>query len=213
MSKNTTKLEDVLSDFLSDPEFKAEYDALKDQYNLASQLIAIRAITRLTQREFAQRVSMKQSQLARIESGNQIPKLETIARLAAGAGYRIEVNFIPLNREVIEEIKPIAIAVPNNVEIPPSKSTSILEKFLSSEDETAVALKKWFGRSLNSSEVEFLEKCLNLPSAEDKFKAIDNLLAESGSEANLTRSNSRHKPTERLKLAKKLLKKLDSISE
>ncbi|NEO66429.1 MAG: helix-turn-helix transcriptional regulator, partial [Moorea sp. SIO4G2] len=49
-----------------------------------------------TQREFAQRLGMKQSQLARIESGKQVPKLQTLAKLAASAGYAIELKFTPL---------------------------------------------------------------------------------------------------------------------
>lgn len=39
---------------------------------------------------------MKQSQLARIESGKQTPKLKTLAQLAAAAGYEVEVNLVPV---------------------------------------------------------------------------------------------------------------------
>lgn len=36
---------------------------------------------------------MKQSQLARIEFGKQVPKLKTLAKLAAADDYEVEVNF------------------------------------------------------------------------------------------------------------------------
>ncbi|MBO0349203.1 helix-turn-helix domain-containing protein [Phormidium pseudopriestleyi FRX01] len=90
-----------------DSEFTDEYDAVETEYSFASRAIAIRASTGLNQREFAERVGMKQSQIARIESGKQIPKLETFAKLAAAAGYAIEVNFIPLQEQPQPELKPI----------------------------------------------------------------------------------------------------------
>ena len=58
---------------------------------------------------------MKQSQIARIESGKQIPKLETIARLAAAAGYRVEVYLVPIEKGVETEIKPLKIEIPDEL--------------------------------------------------------------------------------------------------
>lgn len=84
---------------LGNPEVKAEYDALEDEFERANRAIAIRASTGLNQREFAERVGMKRSQIAQIESGKSIPKLETWAKLAAAAGYAVEVNFIPLQEK------------------------------------------------------------------------------------------------------------------
>ncbi|MCA1990637.1 MAG: helix-turn-helix domain-containing protein, partial [Coleofasciculus sp. S288] len=91
MSANTISWDSIRADVLADPTVKAEYDVLKAEFSIASLLIALRAASGLTQREFARRVGMKQSQLARIESGKQVPKFETLAKLAAGAGYSIEV--------------------------------------------------------------------------------------------------------------------------
>jgi transcriptional regulator with XRE-family HTH domain len=49
---------------------------------------------------------MKQSQLARIESGKQTPKLKTLAKLAAAAGYEVEVNLVPVEGEHEGNAKP-----------------------------------------------------------------------------------------------------------
>ena len=54
----------------------------------------------MNQRDFAAKVGMKQSQLARIESGKQIPKLKTLAKIAAIAGYEVEVNLIPSEEKI-----------------------------------------------------------------------------------------------------------------
>ncbi|MDX2254386.1 MAG: dynamin family protein [Pseudanabaenaceae cyanobacterium bins.39] len=66
----------------------------------------LRAASGLTQREFAERIGMNQSQLARIESGKQFPKIETLAKIASGAGYALQIHFLPNTNE---QIPPISI--------------------------------------------------------------------------------------------------------
>lgn len=142
MSANTTNWDEIRANLLADPKVKAAYDSLEPQFSLASQLIALRSATGLTQREFAERVGMKQSQIARIESGKQIPKLETLAKLAEAAGYSVEVHFIPFDSQQAQKIKPLRIAVSdNNSEISPYPANSvrkILADFLESDDPDAI---------------------------------------------------------------------------
>lgn len=107
----TTLWKSVRDSVLADPEVKAEYDALDNEFNVARAVIALRSQSGLTQRELAERIGIKQPQLARIESGKQLPKLETLALLADGAGYTIEVNFVPKTRKKrSQKIKPIKVA-------------------------------------------------------------------------------------------------------
>ena len=115
MSSNSVNWDDLPTEILSNPEAEVEYDPPEYEYQLASWLIDLRRSTGLTQRELALRVKMKQSQIARIESGKQIPKLETIARLAAAAGYRVEVCLVPIKKGVETEIEPLRIDIPNDV--------------------------------------------------------------------------------------------------
>ncbi len=98
MTADTITWNYVRNEALSDPEVKAEYDALSPEFKLAKTVITLRDQVGLTQREFAAKVGMKQSQLARIETGKQKPKLMTLAKLAAGAGYRVEVNLVPMEQ-------------------------------------------------------------------------------------------------------------------
>ena len=111
MTANTITWDSIRAEVLADPELKAEYEALEAEFSTASQLIALRAASGLTQRELAELVGMKQSQLARIESGKQVPKLDTLAKLAAGAGYALEIDFIPLKGRQTQKIKPLRIAL------------------------------------------------------------------------------------------------------
>ena len=110
---NTISWNSVRNQVLADPEVKAEYEALKPEFDIARRIIAMRAAVGLTQREFAEQLGIKQSQLARIESGRQIPKIETLAKLAAAAGYELKVSFISQkpNLSQQQEIEPIRISI------------------------------------------------------------------------------------------------------
>ena len=67
-----------------DPEYAAAYRALQPEYDIIDALITARAEGNLTQRELAERCGMRQSALARIESGNANPTLKTLKQLAEG---------------------------------------------------------------------------------------------------------------------------------
>jgi transcriptional regulator with XRE-family HTH domain len=114
MTTDTITWDSVRDEILSVPEVKAEYDALSSEFELARAVITLREGIGLTQREFAAKVGMKQSQLARIESGKQTPKLKTLAKLAAVAGYEVEINLIPVKGEHEEKVKPLRLT-PNEL--------------------------------------------------------------------------------------------------
>ena len=111
MTANTITWDSVRNEILAEPELKAEYDALSPEFELARAVITLREGIGLTQREFAAKVGMKQSQLARIESGKQTPKLKTLAKLAAAAGYEVEVNLVPVEREQKRDAKPLRLTL------------------------------------------------------------------------------------------------------
>lgn len=66
----TTKYEDFLSDQLTDDEFMREYDELEEEFTIAREVIELRGILNLTQKELADRVGTSQPAIARLESGN-----------------------------------------------------------------------------------------------------------------------------------------------
>lgn len=109
MTANTIPWNYVRDEILADPDVRVEYDTLAPEFKLVRTVIALRELSGLTQREFAAQVGMKQSQLARIESGKQTPKLKTLARLAAVAGYEIEVNLVPTQEQKKENTKPLRL--------------------------------------------------------------------------------------------------------
>jgi DNA-binding XRE family transcriptional regulator len=106
---NTIAWDSIRDEILADPTVKAEYDAIETEFNLAKNIIALRKASGLSQRDFADRVGIKQPQLARIESGKQMPKLETLIKLASGAGYALEVHFVSEGKNKVSYISPLQI--------------------------------------------------------------------------------------------------------
>lgn len=105
----------IRSEVLADPEVKAEYDALESEFDLARRVIALRKASGLNQRDFAARVGIKQPQLARLESGKQMPKLETLSKIASGAGYEIEIHFVSIQDKQVQEVEPLRISITNPI--------------------------------------------------------------------------------------------------
>lgn len=109
MPAKTVSFKSIRDDILSDPEVLKEYNALEEEFNVARQVISLRQASCLTQREFAERMGIKQSQLARIESGRQLPKLQMLAKIADVAGYDVQVSFVPRESSVQQQVRPIQV--------------------------------------------------------------------------------------------------------
>lgn len=89
--KNIT-LSEVKKQWMTNPAFRAEYDALADEYALAAAFIDARAKAGITQAEIAQRMGTKQSAIARLESG-KAPSWKSIERYAKALGMRPVIHF------------------------------------------------------------------------------------------------------------------------
>lgn len=80
-------------ELLKDPVVAKEYSRLAPEYAVISQLIAIRAEKKVTQKELAKSMGTKQSAIARLESGNYNPTLEFLQRTAEALGRKLVVDF------------------------------------------------------------------------------------------------------------------------
>lgn len=77
-----------------DPEFAAEYEALRPEYEAIRAVIAARLESNLTQKELAEKTGIRQSNISRIESGAASPTVDTLARIAAGMGKQLRIEFV-----------------------------------------------------------------------------------------------------------------------
>lgn len=81
-------------------EFKQNLDPrAKDNMTIIETLAALHAerIKRgITQKDFANRIGMKQPQLAKIERLDSLPSLSTLNRYAKGLGLEIKISLEPV---------------------------------------------------------------------------------------------------------------------
>lgn len=87
-----------LSTALQDPAFQAAYDALADEFSTLDALLQARRAAGLTQVQVAERMGIKQSALARIESSlgskKHSPSLATLRKYAEACGKRLEIRLV-----------------------------------------------------------------------------------------------------------------------
>ena len=84
--------------WMKKPGFREGYDALEEEFSLASMLIEARTRARLSQAELAKRMGTSQSTVARLESGTAKPSLSTLERFARATGTRVRVSIEPTQK-------------------------------------------------------------------------------------------------------------------
>jgi ribosome-binding protein aMBF1 (putative translation factor) len=90
-----TKLTDLHKKWMKDPAYRLEYEALEEEFALASAIIEARSRAGLTQEELAAKMETSQSAIARLESGRMIPSGRTLKRFAKATGTRLRISFEP----------------------------------------------------------------------------------------------------------------------
>ncbi len=86
-------LQEYLREQLNDPEFRREYEALEPEYEAIRAIIGARIEANMTQKELAEKTGIRQSNISRIENGTCSPTIDTLARLAAGMGKKLKIEF------------------------------------------------------------------------------------------------------------------------
>lgn len=80
------------------PKFREAYDALEEEFALASALIAARTQAEMTQEQVAREMGTTQAVVARLESGKTMPSTRTLERFAKATGTRLRIRFEPVRR-------------------------------------------------------------------------------------------------------------------
>jgi len=83
--------------WLKEAAYRAAYEALDEEFDIAEALIAARAKAGLTQQQVAERMKTSQSFVARLEGGTVTPTWTSLRRYAAATGSRLKIAFEPQN--------------------------------------------------------------------------------------------------------------------
>ena len=90
-----SRVRDLHEQWSQDPEYRAAYEALGPEFELARLLIEARTGAGLTQAQLARRMKTTQSVVARLESGRVHPSTKTLERIARATGTRLRISFDP----------------------------------------------------------------------------------------------------------------------
>ena len=95
MSRRFIPVEEAAREWMKNPSFRIEYDALEAEFALAAALIRARGDARMTQEEVARAMGTTQAAVARLESGRGLPSTRTLQRFAKATGTRLRISFEP----------------------------------------------------------------------------------------------------------------------
>ncbi|MCK9362964.1 MAG: helix-turn-helix transcriptional regulator [Syntrophales bacterium] len=91
--------DEMVAYWMKDPKFKAEYDALEEEFALFDEVLKARKRAGLTQVEIAARMGTKAPAVARIEAGggskHHSPSIVTLRRYAEAVGCKLKIEFVP----------------------------------------------------------------------------------------------------------------------
>ena len=91
-----TRIDVLHKKWLKDREYRKAYEALEEEFALASAIMKARNRAGLSQAELARRMKTTQSTVARLESGRGRPSTRTLDRFAKATGHRLKIVFEPM---------------------------------------------------------------------------------------------------------------------
>jgi ribosome-binding protein aMBF1 (putative translation factor) len=90
---------EMIADWMQDPEFKAAYDALEDEQQLLREMLHARKRLGLTQADVAAQMNTKAPAIARLETftnpDGHSPSISTLRNYAKAVGCRLEIHLKP----------------------------------------------------------------------------------------------------------------------
>ncbi len=94
MKLAATDWDAFLAEELKDPTIKKAYDYYGRQLELSYGLLQLRKKAKMSQAELAKKVGTTQSNIARIESGNQNMTISTLDKLAQVFGKELKISIV-----------------------------------------------------------------------------------------------------------------------
>ena len=91
--KKATDFQDILKKKLKNPEFRKHYDEYGKQLEIAYQILQLRKKKKISQAQLAKKIGTKQSNIARMESGQQNFSADILEKIAGALGCNLRVTF------------------------------------------------------------------------------------------------------------------------
>jgi predicted transcriptional regulator len=88
------KWDDATKKILQNEEVRQELKNNEAEYKIIEEIITARQARNLTQKDLAELVGTRQSNISRLESGNYNPTLEFLNKIAKAIGKELEIRII-----------------------------------------------------------------------------------------------------------------------
>ena len=85
--------QEYLAEKLKNPKFRKYYDEYGKQLEIAYQILQLRKQKRISQSELAKKIGTKQSNIARMEAGEQNFSIDTLQKIAQVFNRDLKVSF------------------------------------------------------------------------------------------------------------------------
>ena len=95
-NKKITKaidFQNYLKKELKNPEFKKHYDEYGKQLEIAYQILELRKKKNISQAQLAKKIGTKQSNIARMEAGQQNFSVDILGKIAEALGCNVKIMF------------------------------------------------------------------------------------------------------------------------
>ncbi len=89
------RISELHKKWLKEPKYRKAYEALEEEFVLASAVMEVRKRAGLTQEQLARKMGTTQPVVARLESGRSRASMRTLERLADATGSRLLISFAP----------------------------------------------------------------------------------------------------------------------
>ncbi|MBI2038485.1 MAG: helix-turn-helix transcriptional regulator [Candidatus Nealsonbacteria bacterium] len=86
--------QEYLSEELKNPKFKKYYDEYGKQLEIAYQILQLRKKKGISQTELAKKIGTRQSNIARMESGQQNFTTDTLQKIASVFKRNLKIEFV-----------------------------------------------------------------------------------------------------------------------
>jgi len=93
-NQKAVDFQDYLARQLKGPKFKKYYDEYGKQLEIAYQILQLRKQKRISQKELAKKIGTKQSNVARMETGQQNFTTETLQKIASAFDCDLKIEFV-----------------------------------------------------------------------------------------------------------------------
>ncbi len=98
ISKLKTHGEVVGEEIVRDGAFRAEWERLALAREVAAELVRYRSENGLSQRAFAARLGVSQPRVAKLESGEHNPDIDTLVKISRATGLEFAIGIAPTGR-------------------------------------------------------------------------------------------------------------------